>query len=222
MTSPVTSPTRCEAPPSITEGMLGALIADGALREPFLGDLAEEFAARCAQHGAARARRWYRGQAARSTLYLVAACWGPASTVRRRRLGALAAGVAGGYVVLQLLHQAAQLAAGLLLAADGHAAGAPPGWAFAACSLTAGAGCAVLGGYVAARALPDAPLAAALTLAVACVALAVTGMLVNGGVTPLWFWGGVQLLALPLGACIGGLLRAHRQARRGARLRPYN
>lgn len=198
--------------------MLGALIADGALREPFLGDLAEEFAAQCAQHGTARARRWYRGQAAWSAPHLVVACWWPAPTVRRRRLGALFAGVAGGYLTLLLLHQAAQLMAGLLLTYAGHATGGPAigGWAFVACSLAAGAGCAVLGGYVAARALTDAPLAAALTLAATCGALAVTGMLVNGGVTPLWYWVGLQLLLLPIGACLGGLVRAREQARQQA------
>jgi hypothetical protein len=38
-------------------------------------------------------------------------------------------------------------------------------------------------------------------------------MLVNGGVMPLWYWGGLQLLLLPLGACLGGLVRAREQAR---------
>lgn len=198
-----TTPPRL-TPPAITECAVGALVADRALREAFLGDLAEEFAAHCAQHGAARARRWYRGQAARSAPYLIAACWWPATRTRRRRLGALLAGVTAGYLTLLLLHQAAQLMAGLLLTYAG--------WVFVACSLAAGAGCAVLGGYVAARALPDAPLAAAFTLAVVCGALAVTGMLVNGGVMPLWYWGGLQLLLLPLGACLGGLLRARQQA----------
>ncbi len=201
-----------EAPPATTEGILAALVADGALREPLLGDLAEEFAARCAQHGAAQARRWYRGQAVRSAPHLVAACWWPARAARRRRLGALLAGVAGGYLTLLLLHQAAQLVAGVLVGGAGAA-----GWAFAACSLAAAGGCAVIGGYVAARALPDAPLAAALALAAACGALAVAGMLVNGGVAPLWYWGGVQLLLLPLGACLGGLVRAREQARRRVR-----
>jgi hypothetical protein len=70
----------------------------------------------------------------------------------------------------------------------------------------------MLGGLVAARALPDAPLAAALALAVGCGTLAVTGMLINGGVMPLWYWGGLQLLLAPLGACLGGLLRARQQA----------
>jgi hypothetical protein len=207
----VTSPTSFETPPSLTECMLGAVIADRTLREPFLGDLAEEFATRCEE----RARRWYRAQAAWSAPHLMAACWWPAPTLRRRRLGALVAGVAGGYLTLQLLQQAAQLVAGLLLTHAGHSTNgaAMAGWEFVACSLVAGAGCAVLGGYVAARALPDTPLAAALTLAAACGALAVTGMLVNGGVMPLWYWGGLQLLLLPLGTCLGGLVRAQVHAR---------
>jgi imidazolonepropionase-like amidohydrolase len=204
-------PTSSAAPPAIVECAVGALVAHRALREAVLGDLAEEFAARCAQHGAARARRWYLAQAARSTPHLLAACLWPAPTTRRRRLGALLAGVLGGYLTLLLLHQTAQFVAGLMLADAGHASGDPTGWAFAACSLAAGAGCGVLGGNVAARALPDAPLAAAFTLALVCGALAVTGMLVNGGAMPLWYWGGLQLLVLPVAACLGGLLLARRQ-----------
>jgi hypothetical protein len=200
------------APPAGTERALGALVADRALRDALLGDLAEEYAERWARHGAASARAWYRGQAARSAPHLVWACWWPRPAARGRRAAALLAGVAGGYLTFLLLHQAAQLAAGLLLAAAGGAAG----WAFAACSLAAGAGCAVLAGGVAARALPDAPLAGALTLAVVCGALAVAGMAVNGGVAPLWYWGGLHLLLLPVGACVGGVARARRTARRGA------
>lgn len=220
MPSPEPLQPPVEAPPAITECLLGALVADRALREPFLGDLAEEFGARCAEHGAARARRWYRGQAARSVPFLVAACWWPAPAARSRRLGALLAGVAGGYLTLLLLHQAAQVAAGLLLTT----AGAPPGWAFAACSLGASAGCAVLGGAVAARTLPDAPLAAALTLALVCAALGVAGVLLNGDFAPLWYWGGLQLLVLPAGACLGGggVLRARQPPRRPAPPEDYD
>jgi len=72
---------------------------------------------------------------------LVAASWWPAPPARARRLGALLAAIGRGYVALQLLHQLAQLAAGRLLPVDGPARG---GWAFAACSLAAGAACAVL------------------------------------------------------------------------------
>jgi hypothetical protein len=198
-------------PPAIAECAVGALVADRALRDSLLGDLAEEFAEHGAQHGVARARWWYRRQAVWSAPYLVTACWWPAPAARSRRLGALLAGVAGGYLTLLLLHQVAQVAAGLLLTEAGDDAA---GWAFATCSLAAGVACAVLGGYVAARALPDAPLAAALTLAVACGVLGVTGMLVNGGVAPLWYWGGLQLVVLPVGACVGGLMRARRRSAR--------
>lgn len=81
-----------------------------------------------------------------------------------------------------LTHQAAQMVAERLLISVGHGAA---NWAFVPCSLAAGVGCAVLGGHVAARALPDAPLASALALAVVCGALAVTGMVINRGVMPL-------------------------------------
>jgi hypothetical protein len=197
------------APPLITEAAVGALSADCALREAFLGDLAEEFAHRCDQHGQAHARRWYRRQAIRSVPYLLAASWWPAASVRCRRLRTLLGGVVGGYLTLLLLHQAAQVAAGQLLFFVGRGAS---DWAFASCSLAAGVGCAVVGGLLAARTLPEAPLAAALALAASCVTLAVTGMLINGGVMPLWYWGGFQLLLAPLGACLGGLLRARQQA----------
>ena len=62
-------------PPPLAERALGALVADALLREAVLGDLAEEFAERCALHGPARARRWYRVQAARSAPPLLAATW---------------------------------------------------------------------------------------------------------------------------------------------------
>lgn len=205
--SPPAAPGR--RPPAIAECVVGALVADRALREAVLGDLAEEFAARCGTQGAAGARRWYRAQAARSAPHLVAACWWPSPVARRGRLRALVGAVAGGYATVLLLHQAAQLAAALLLTSAGAGAA---GWAFAACSLAGGAAGAVAGGHVAGGALPDAPLAAALGLAGACGALAVAGILVNGGAAPLWYWGGLQLLLLPLGACVGGLLRARRQA----------
>jgi hypothetical protein len=126
---------------------------------------------------------------------------------RRRRLGRLAAGTVAGYLTLLLLAQGAQLLGGLLLTDGGV------GWTSAAFTLLASAAGAVLGGRVAARALPGAPLTAALTLAVLCGALAVGGMLANGGITPLWYWGGLQFLVLPLGACAGGLWRALAQAR---------
>lgn len=212
---PSTAPSR-RTPPAITECAVGALITDPAQREAVLGDLAEEFAARCDEQGMAHARRWYRGQAVRSAPSFVSAYWWPAPAARRRRLGALLLSVAGGYLTFQLLHQAAQFAAGLLLASTGHPG---VGWAFIACSLAAGAGCAMLGGSVAARALPDAPLAAALTLAVSGGALAVTGMVINGGVAPLWYWGGLQLFLLPLGACAGGVVRAAAGARDAASVR---
>jgi hypothetical protein len=198
------------APPLFTECAVGALAADCDLREAFLGDLAEEFAERCEQHGAGHARRWYRGQAIRSVPYLLAACWWPSPGVRSRQIRALLGGVVAGYLTLLLLHQTAQFVTGRLLIYVGHGSAS---WAFVPCSLAAGAGCAVLGGLVAARALPDAPLASALSLAAGCGTLAVTGILINGGVMPLWYWGGLQLLLAPVGVCLGGLLRARQQAR---------
>jgi hypothetical protein len=195
-------------PPALAEYAIAALVADPALREAVLGDLAEEFADRCARDGAARARSWYREQVVRSAPAFVAACWRRAP-VGHRRTRPLLTGVVGGYLALLVLHLAAQFAAGVLLTPAGVA---DPAWAFVACSLVTGTGCALLGGYVAARAHPEAPLAAALTLALGCVALAATGMLVNGGAAPLWYWGGLQLLLFPLGACGGGLVRARQQA----------
>jgi hypothetical protein len=197
-------------PPPLVEMAVGALVADGALREAILGDLAEEFALRCERHGAPHARRWYRGEAARSALPLVAAAWWPAPRERTRRVAVLATAVIGGSVLLQLIHQAAQLLAMLTLAAAGVASQGPAGGTAVACSLVAALAAGVLGGYAAARMARRAPLAAALALALACGAFAVVGMLVNGGATPLWYWVGVQLLLLPVGACAGGFLRVRR------------
>lgn len=69
MPVPSTAPSTASpglTPPVITECVVGALIPDHALREAVLGDLAEEFTERYAQHGVARAWRWYRGQTARA------------------------------------------------------------------------------------------------------------------------------------------------------------
>jgi CubicO group peptidase (beta-lactamase class C family) len=193
------------APPPFAERTLGALVADALLREAVLGDLAEEFAERCALHGPARARRWYRVQAARSAPPLLAAtCW-PASGGRARRAGELLAAGLGGLVLVQLLHQAAQLLTTRALTSAGLAAG---GALAVACSLVAGAGCAVLAGAVAARRVRGAPLAGALALATVLGALAVAGVVANGGAAPLWYWVGLQLVVLPAGAFAGGLLRA--------------
>jgi hypothetical protein len=113
----------------------------------------------------------------------------------------------GGLVLLQLLHQAAQLLVTAALASAGLTGSR---WPLVAGSLVAGAGCAVLAGAFAARGVREAPLAGALALAVACGALAVAGLLANGGAGPLWYWGGLQLVVLPAGACAGGLLRTTR------------
>ncbi|MDQ2668614.1 MAG: hypothetical protein M3Z05_21850 [Gemmatimonadota bacterium] len=177
----------------MTECAVGALIANRELREAFLGDIAEEFAAHSAQHGALRAKRWYRAQAARSAPYLMARCWWPAPRMRCRNLGALLAGVTSGYVALQLLHQAAQSLVGLLLTSHNEGIVGTSSWSFVAFSLAAGAGSAVLGGCVTGRTFADAPLAGAFSLAVTCCVLGVSGMLMNGGVTPLWYWIGLQL-----------------------------
>jgi hypothetical protein len=164
------------------------------VREAVLGDLAEGFAARVAEHGPAAARRWYCGQAVRSAPPLVAATWWAAPGRRAGPVGRRAAAAVGGAVVLQVVHQTAQALTGWALVAAGLAANGP---ALPAASLLAGAGCAVLAGALAARVARAAPLAGALALATACAALAATGMLLNGGVTPLWYWGGLQLVVLP-------------------------
>lgn len=207
---------RSAIPPALAESAVGALIADRALREALLGDMAEEFAARCTARGVASARAWYRVQALGSVPHLLVNAWqrgdggGPA-----RRTATLLAAVAGSYVALQLLHQTAQMAVGSLLRRT--APGAPAGFvvgglAFATCSIIAGLGASVFGGYLAGRVFPRAPLVAALTLALACAGLAVTGMVINHGVTPLWYWGVLQLVLFPLGTCLGGLLRARTRA----------
>lgn len=218
----ITSPERTpeertlspSGPPALVECVVGALVSDDALRDALLGDLAEEFAARRAEHGAAPARAWYRAQVLGSVPHLLVAAWRRGDGGRpARRTAALLAAVAGSYLALQLLHQAAQWAAGLLLPRAAPGAPAVAGWPFATCSIVAGFGAAVFGGDLAGRTFPRAPLVAALTLALACGALAVTGMLINAGVTPLWYWGALQLVLLPLGACVGGLLRARARTR---------
>lgn len=213
--TPPTVPPPTNAPPALAECAVEVLVADGALRDAVLGDLAEEFAARCARDGAVRARAWYRAQAFGSMPHLLAACWWRGGSPSGGRRGAaLLAAVAGSYVALQFLHQVAQLAAGLLLARASPGTQGVGGWAFAACSIVAGFGSAVLGGDLAGRAFPRAPLAAALTLAIACGVLAILGMMINAGITPLWYWGVLQLVLLPVGACGRGLLRARARPRR--------
>ena len=54
-----------EKPPALTARML-ALVLPPAVRDPFLGDLAEEFHDRRRREPASTARRWYRRQAVRS------------------------------------------------------------------------------------------------------------------------------------------------------------
>ena len=213
--SPEDHAQRTPSPSPLMECAVGGLVADGALRDALLGDLAEEFAARCAARGAPPARAWYRAPALGSVPHLLVAGWRRGDGGRpARRTATLLAAVAGSYVTIQLTHQLAQLAAGLLLTRAASGAHAAAGWAFATCSIVAGCGAAVSGGYLAGRILPRAPLLAALTLAVACGALAITGMVINGGVMPVWYWGAVQLVLLPLGVCVGGLLRARARTRR--------
>jgi hypothetical protein len=145
----------------------------------------------------------------------VAASWWPAPGRRAGRVGRLAAAAFGSAAVLHLLHQAAQLLAARALQGAGLAGpGAPSGVLFAACSLVAGAACAVLAGAVAGRATREAPLAGALALAAACGALAAAGVLANGGAAPLWYWGGLQMVVLPAGACAGGMLGVRPTTRR--------
>jgi hypothetical protein len=186
------------------------LIADVELRDAVLGDLAETFDAHCAEAGRRRPAVVLR-EAWRSAPALAGRRWWPARRQRARRLGRLGAAVAGGLLLLQCLALAAQLLAAQALSAAGVGGG---GWPFAACVLAGGAAAGVCGGYAAGRALRAAPLAAALALAAATCAAAAAGILANGGATPLWYWGGLQLVLLPLAVCAGGLLHARPAARR--------
>lgn len=192
------------APPPFAERVVGALVADRLLREAVLGDLAEGFAEQCAQHGPGPARGWYRGQAARSALPLLGATAWPASGRRARRVGVLLATGVGGWIVLQLLVLGTQLVAAVVLATAGLSSGT---WPRIAVTLVAGAGGGLLAGAAAARSARAAPLVGALAVALAAGAAAAAGMLANGGVGPIWYWGGLQLLVLPIASSAGGLLR---------------
>lgn len=191
-------------PPPLAERVLAACAFDAVERDVLLGDMAEGFDAVATASGPAAARRWYRLQCLHSMGPLLG------DALRRgglRGAGRIALAVLAGYVVLALC-----------VIAFGALTGGLLWWNVTALSvamLAASIGAAVIGGWLAARVAPRAPLLAAAALGVACIVigmlLALSPEVSQGDRDPLWYRVLLQIVVLP-STLLGGVLAVRRRA----------
>lgn len=137
--------TTAPRPPRLAEALAECLIADAALRDAALGDLAEDFTVRAEANGHAAARAWYWSQVVRSAPSLAAFGTTAARGLSRAALTWLrfVASVVLGYAVLAALVGLLDIwMMGLLR----DPAGIP--WLMPVWSLVSGAASAVVAGYV--------------------------------------------------------------------------
>jgi hypothetical protein len=196
------------SPPRFTEALLAALGARPSFQESLLGDLAETFASRVERDGLVAAHGWYRREALRAVPHLVRDGIAQLSGAALLRL-ALAVG-ASLLMVATLAVSANLIAFGSL----GHGAAAPPSWpdvAWTCGVLVAGAGGAVVGGYVAARCYGRAPVVGATALAVVWALLSISALMLARQAVPVVFQYGAPLVVV-LGSIGGGVVRVAMQS----------
>jgi hypothetical protein len=192
-------------PPAGAEFFATALIADGALREAVLGDLAEEHAHLVQTRSTPAADRWYWWQIIRSAV--------PLSVIATSRDGALAWLRLAGAVFAS-----GALLATLVIATDTFLL-APvlsttlPGWQMPVASFAFGLPCGIVAGYAAAVFGGRSPITPALVLGLGCTALAMMMLPSGASAAPFGYQVVVALIVLP--SCLtGAIMRAHQLQRR--------
>jgi hypothetical protein len=111
-----------ERPRPPAERLLVAIGVAPALAESICGDLAEEYAERCARHGVGAARWWYAVEALRSAPHLTTHAIRHGNAGQRARLAAVAAGIAVLPVVAVIAISGADGAPARLVASAGVSA----------------------------------------------------------------------------------------------------
>lgn len=202
----MTAPPR---PPRLAEAIVQALVADPALREAALGDLAEEYALVAGTRGLAAARGWYWSQVVRSAASLSMLGMTPGIVPWLRVIGSIVLG----YVLLAAMVMEADFWLRTWLGG----AGAPP-WLLSVASLTAGVACAVVTGHVNAMVAGRVRVFPAAALGVLCVAISAFLLAHGGDGSPLWYQVALMVVVLP-SLVLGALLRAWRESRRRRRWR---
>jgi hypothetical protein len=183
-------------PPARAAAWLLEDILPPGIREPVLGDLAEEYWLRLQSQPRAAAARWYRTQVLRSLLNLSGA-----ALLSGRWLSTAAIAVAV-YIGVRLV----QNAAGYLLSAT---LGLGPAGMMGA-YLLIGLSTLFLGGYIAARIKPSAAPALAVAQALMVIAYIVT----SEDAAALWI-GMIFLVLCPAAALAGGMFCVRRSKRSG-------
>lgn len=205
-------------PPATVEALLEALGAERHFRDGVLGDLAEEFAARAERDGGETARRWYQREALRAAPHLLFN-WS-------RRLG-----VSGGtrLVGVMVVAYACLVVLGLAIGAIGYgllrAVGAPTNYhlpwgspvaaaLMLSTALALGVVITMLGGYLAARLDPEAPLASAVACGIAWGFIEII-VVMFAHQFPMWY-----RLAVPIvvstGTALGGTIAVLRNRKRSS------
>lgn len=194
------------APPRIVELLLDGLGASGELRQDILGDLAEEFVQRAEQHGVAAARRWYVGEAIRTTPCLVRDWMRGLRIVDARQLAQVL--LASYFFSMVLTVLVMMMGRGVMQTLGLHSPfPAPtPGSPMAApLGLLLVVPVAAMGGYIAASLDKRAPLVAAVALGVVwgCVSVALSTI---GPGVPTWYRLCTPLLLI-VSTASGGIAR---------------
>jgi hypothetical protein len=178
-------------PPGFGEAVLAGLIRDRAVADDILGDFAEEWDERASLDGHASADSWYWRQVVSSAPHLLRLWW-------RESRWYTVLGVLGAAIVLRA--SAIVLSyAGMAVAVLGlRAVGSFPTLT-AAASLVAVAGSMACVGAATARFARRAPLVllAAVLLASMVLEISAFRLLHAASLSPMSYWIGVRLLALP-------------------------
>ncbi len=195
-------------PPRTAERLLEALGAEPELRDALLGDLAEDFATRAADHGERAARRRYRREALRAAPYLLHS-W--ARSLRAREAARLA-GLVGATCCLVVVGLWGMLSGveGLVERMAGPTTfpwhDPQPGTLTLGVLLLGYVAVAAAGGWMVSRGEERAPAVAALALGIAWALLALVFPVPGRAPLPTWYLLG-QAVAVLTGAMLGGLRR---------------
>ena len=196
-------------PPRLAEALAEALVADPALRDAALGDLAEEFVIVAASRGAGAARSWYWSQVARSAPSLAAL--GTTAGLGRSRAALtwlrLVASVVLGYALLAVF---VPLLDFWMMARLGNPSVI---WLMPVASLVSGMSSAFVAGYVTALVGGRARILSGAALGVFCIALSALMLWRGRDGSPLWYQVALMVIVLPM-VMVGTLLRARHAARR--------
>lgn len=195
------------SPPMLPEIIIVELTPDASIRDAVLGDLEEEFHARCAAAGSAAAASWYWKAALSSAPPLALA------SLRRAGLASWA------WSILGVLVGLAALMTLLLLVSNGWTylteatRAAADSVASLLVSIALGTACAAAAGWLAAGIGRRARLVSAVALGMLFLALNLAAVARGSSQEPLWYWVTFGVAVL-VGSTVGGLIHPRSRIRR--------